>query len=772
MKVKYLKDYDHSDTLDIASRYWLKQEEQKLNKLTALVALYCAYIECLKGTSSQHSIFNLTSSAALEDHVECFIGFIYTEIDTSNYNKYHYSYEVQLVFNNLALFLNKRKTTIFLSFNTISEDVEHCIFLYKNTEKNIEKIEYYQGWSICSNDKKIMNLNISIIYDAYGKEFTHKLHQIMITYGKKIISTTLSKKIGYLVSLFRILVLVYPNIKNLQRAMSSEYAFESMLIIYNLCLIDAKIKNYNIGHFHGRWSCMVDMYSLLVNYGIFQEPLTEILRPIYKNCTNKNTTTNVIKNNKQQLLHNKLVTQIPLSYTDSEAKELIFIKIINEIDHIVYCSELLRQKVNEKYDYFIECSNKGTIKVNQNNNLRNPVPIGTLSKNNTFRTYYETPFKHKDIKNYSNFLGISGFSKEKDIIKDEIFYSSYNTLYPLLILLINQHPAITESWLLSWKLYDNKSNVGLFKIGESWYSKSFKKRKGVNHAEQLIKLNSQSVKIIEDIIRITSIARNYLKSENNKDYEYMLLASRTAFTEPKRVKKIENGTCTTLINCLKNSYEITSYRNSEILLNNNESKHIFQNLTLTRFRASCGVRVYYETMSVNKMSIALGHEEYNPSLIDSYLPDALWKFYTNRWIRIFQNALIYESMKESIYLFESVDFTKDELDKFINNHAFKDMPHHIEKGFHEINIEKKNNNDKNSYIGIYLITVPLLQIFLAVKYLFEETSHNEKDIKKHLKWWYTSANYVISQIEESQNNLQQCLYLTKDIIEMGFVAQT
>ena len=123
-----------------------------------------------EGYIDQHSIFNLTSSAALEDHVECFIGFIYTEIDTSNYNKYNYSYEVQLVFNNLALFLNKRKTTIFLSLNTISEDVEHCIFIYKNTEKNIEKIEYYQGWSICSNDKKIMNLNISIIYDAYGND--------------------------------------------------------------------------------------------------------------------------------------------------------------------------------------------------------------------------------------------------------------------------------------------------------------------------------------------------------------------------------------------------------------------------------------------------------------------------------------------------------------------------------------------------------------------------------------------------------------------------
>ncbi|EXA84103.1 MULTISPECIES: hypothetical protein [Acinetobacter calcoaceticus/baumannii complex] len=771
MKVRYLKDYEHSKTLDADSYNWLKQEEKKLNKLTSMVALYCTYIECLKQTSTQHSIFDLKSSEALESHLQCFIGFIYTELDTTNYNKYHYSYEVQSVFNKLALLLKISVTTTLLSLNSISEDVEECIFLYKKNKKNIEKIEYYRGWNIFSSDNKLLNLNISIIYDTYGKEFTSKLHHVMIIYGKKVISTTLSKKIGFLISLFRVLVIVYPNIKEIQKAMSSEYAFESMLIVYNLCLIDAKIKNYNIGHFHKRWSSMVDMYNVLVNYGIWQEPITEILRPIYKRCTHKNTTTNLVKNENKQLIHNKLVTQIPISYTDSEAKELIFVKIINEIDHIIYCSEVLTQKTNDKYNFFIECLSKGIVKVSQNNNLKNNVPIGVLNKNNTFRTYYENPFKHKTLKNYPHFLGISGSDKEKDIIKDEIFYSSYNTLYPFLILLINQHPAITESWLINWKLYDNKNNVGLFKIGESWYSKSFKKRRGVNYAEQLIKLNPQSVKIIKDIIKITSIARNYLKSENNLDHEYMLLTSRTAFTEPRKVKKFENGTNITLINNLKKSYEITSYKNGDILLNDNECSHIFQNLTLTRFRASCGVRVYYETMSVNKMSLALGHKEYNPALIDSYLPDTLWKFYTNRWLRIFQNALIYESMKDSVYLFESVDFTKEELDKFINNHAFKDIPHHIEKGFHEINIEKKNNEDKNSYIGIYLITVPLLQIFLSIKYFFEETSYNQKNIKKHLKWWYTSANYVISQIEAFQNNLQQCLYLTKDIIEMYEIAK-
>ena len=37
----------------------------------------------------------------------------------------------------------------------------------------------------------------------------------------------------------------------------------------------------------------------------------------------------------------------------------------------------------------------------------------------------------------------------------------------------------------------------------------------------------------------------------------------------------------------------------------------------------------------------------------------------------------------------------------------------------------------------------------------EKRIESQKNIKKHLKWWYTSANYVISQIEAFQNNLQQ-----------------
>ena len=416
-------------------------------------------------------------------------------------------------------------------------------------------------------------------------------------------------------------------------------------------------------------------------------------------------------------------------------------------------------------------ASSGEIKIYSKNIGKHKISVGINNQANTFKTYLSQPFIHENVSNYQNFLGISGNSTDESKEKDGIFNCNYSKLYPLLILLINEHPSITESWLLNWKLNDKNKSMGLFPIGENWYTKSYKKRRGVQNAEQLIKLNENSKQIVKNIITITSIARQFLKSENDPDSDYMLLISRSAFSKPQRVKKIENGTCTTLINSLKKSFEITSYENKKIIIHENETKNIFENLTLTRFRASCAVRVYYETMSVHQMSVALGHKEYNPKLIDSYLPDTLWKFYTNRWIRIFQNALIYESMKKSKFLFQTVDFTKEELDRFIHNHAFKDIPLHIKKGFHEIEVENKINNEQINYIGIFPITVPLLQIFIAIKAFFDNLQTEKSLIKENIKWWYTSASYVINQIEVSSSNLKECVYLTKDIYSMFEIAK-
>ena len=771
MKFKYLKDYDFSNLLNPTTLEWLKKEEAQLNKTTALVSLYSAYISCTNQNAKNFSLFKIIQAGVLEVHIRCLIGFIYEELHCLNSNKYYYSREIITIFNKLAEELGFCKISIIISLNEVTTDITECLQYYKIQKKDVRRIEYYRGWKIISNDNKEINLNISFIYDAYGKEFTDKLHNSMKSIAKKTITTTLSKKVGFVIAFFRILTKTYPTFESMKKSLSTEFAFESMLVIYNLGLIDTKLNKYDIGHYHGRWCSIVDIYYSLVDYGLWEEPITDIVRPVYKKCNSKNTSTNIIKNENSELIHQKLVTPIPISYTDSEAKELIFQKIINEIKHIVYCSKILADSTLNHYNYFIDMASSGEIKIYSKNIGKHKISVGINNQANTFKTYLSQPFIHENVSNYQNFLGISGNSTDESKEKDGIFNCNYSKLYPLLILLINEHPSITESWLLNWKLNDKNKNMGLFLIGENWYTKSYKKRRGVQNAEQLIKLNENSKQIVKNIITITSIARQFLKSENDPDSDYMLLISRSAFSKPQRVKKIENGTCTTLINSLKKSFEITSYENKKIIIHENETKNIFENLTLTRFRASCAVRVYYETMSVHQMSVALGHKEYNPKLIDSYLPDTLWKFYTNRWIRIFQNALIYESMKKSKFLFQTVDFTKEELDRFIHNHAFKDIPLHIKKGFHEIEVENKINNEQINYIGIFPITVPLLQIFIAIKAFFDNLQTEKSLIKENIKWWYTSASYVINQIEVSSSNLKECVYLTKDIYSMFEIAK-
>src|SRR5262249_4299956 len=73
-------------------------------------------------------------------------------------------------------------------------------------------------------------------------------------------------------------------------------------------------------------------------------------------------------------------------------------------------------------------------------------------------------------------------------------------------------------------------------------------------------------------------------------------------------------------------------------------------------RASKGVLVYLETRSVKEMAKALGHKKYSPKTLSHYLPAPIFDFFQSRWIRIFQQGMIVEAMKESALLLEATEF--------------------------------------------------------------------------------------------------------------------
>jgi len=290
----------------------------------------------------------------------------------------------------------------------------------------------------------------------------------------------------------------------------------------------------------------------------------------------------------------------------------------------------------------------------------------------------------------------------------------------------------------------------------------FKKRKGPGLAEQTIILNDKSKKIIEDIINMTSMARSFLKSINDNNYEYMLLKSSSLFTKPEKFNDISNLNESYLFEKLKNHY-----LNEELLsekLNFNEAEKLVKNFTLTKFRASCGVRVYLSTTSVEKMSEALGHSKFEPRLMVRYLPTPLWAYFTNRWIKIFQNALIFEAMKDSKYLFQAIDLTPSQLDRFLTNHSLGEIPKFLEKN---INIDTAQND----YVGVIPISVALLQWLIAIVN-FVDLSNGIEKVNKIAFKWYQAALLVLSYLEVcNSENSHHHLHINQDVLEMYDIAK-
>ena len=167
------------------------------------------------------------------------------------------------------------------------------------------------------------------------------------------------------------------------------------------------------------------------------------------------------------------------------------------------------------------------------------------------------------------------------------------------------------------------------------------------------------------------------------------------------------------------------------------------------------------------MSIALGHSKLDVKLLSSYLPKPLWDYFTDRWIRIFQNILIYESLKDTNYLLSAMDINESNLEDFIKNHHFKEIPIHIENGKYGSNVILNNQN-----VGVFSISTPLLQVFIAIVSFIENFSEN-KSIPDFIQRWYQCAILVISQIRlciESDGTEVGTIYLDEKILDMYKIA--
>ncbi|WP_133407303.1 hypothetical protein [Parashewanella tropica] len=708
---------------------------------TLAIKLFSVFLHCTGQTLSYLS-FNQDQTHI----VRCFAGFIYHEMKYTPITSNKMVYKLRAALKGICE-VNGLVMPEFPATKTTyeTEDISYCRKEYAALEKDTKAYKLYEGWKAKTKSGEEVAWPLHDFYLRYGEELTDQLYDAVLTHSLKYSTKTVRAHADGFARLSETILDFCLTREDFEDAGSFTKINRFVEHLFAAQKLSVKASNRSMVSFYEQWKDrkVKLIKELFIKPGIWSEPSYELFAPLFK-TSSTHANTNKAVDEQGNAFNNKLITHIPISYSDDQAIEALLESIDNDFSHVVSACQELRRETMARFHKRKNLAKVGKVKLGDAKGTYpgHPGFVDMRLPENQCATYEAIKYRKTN--------DVAGYLKtDKDFITEYAIIAPY-TLYPFFYLLINEHSEITQSWLENWRLYnDNDKEYGFVQSGASYIATSYKFRRGALLAEQKIILNETSIQLVRDIITLTSDARKALKDQGNGDYKYMLIKAR-GFMAPGRV--------TNIINC--NREEM---RKSELgkkilepssITDTERAGSIFRNLSVSSFRASRAVLVYLKTKSTKAMSEALGHESYQPKLLSHYLPTPILRYFQDRWVRIFQNALVYEAMKESDYLFEAVDFSEKELDDFLRHHQLKPLPEYLAAGkISDLPLKCKTGSAGNSDIGIEAIipvSVPVLSVMSTLVDLVENASESQR-FTSVASQWYETSKFVLSHIKTSES---------------------
>ncbi len=762
MDSRYLKGYPRLSTI-LNNKFMLKLHSlipDVSRPQTPAMNTYAAFID-ITGIGSNYPYTGmdiLNSKEIAYKQLVLFSGFVHTEFSNLPQHSRH-----QIVWQH-ATAISK-----FVSSNGIKLDTKELLSLdsnkinrhikaYKSHPIDLERKRYYEGWYVKSQNGVLRRYQLQKIYDAYGKEFALEIHSFIENYAIKKIDSSLRSTLELLIILFSEFALVIDNVEELKFSLNHGNSYYFMLNIYHR-FFAKRIANGGQAHAAIKdWSRMVEKYmSCFVETGLFEEPLYPIVVPKFKKPKEDNKALpsggSFTKEEQEQLYGG-----IPLYIKDEEAVTKIQIRLENEFSHI-------KQALDNYVDSYILNYKKvesqiGNVRT-QPQGLRmaekDGVKCGIGYSANTLAT-----LKHYGIDQCFNpvidingniikkrkFSGyILGINKKREAF-NELYRVNKNFIFAIYTLLVLENPAITPSWFEAWELYDKHGNLtGYKQVGNHWIISSFKKRKGATQAQQDIVLTERSKYLVETLIEMTSFERNCLKAIKDDNWRFVPLYAST--NKINIVSKLSAAMFNNVETCglsdLKRvCSEIQFNENGKAYLNTDEINALISVFSLRNIRKKKGIHTYLDTRSIEEVSKKLGHKQVNLEVLEAYLPQALLNYFNDRWVRIFQNSLMFEAMKDSDLLNEAFDFKIENLEQFLENHKMRNFPAHMMEIEKTKTKEEEEEIKKKLDVLVFMISPSILQMLIAIRNIVEK--YNET-VPENVKYWYMTAVFILSQYE-------------------------
>jgi hypothetical protein len=547
-----------------------------------------------------------------------------------------------------------------------SLDVEPTVPFLSNpaTKLNTSSIRYWNGWHVCSEKKTSSYLYLAPLWTSHGQKFTEEFYEQWKCHLDSTnirLSAVINKFVKYL------------SLNSEQWPPKSFYDPTSIRQIF-LAFMKDYFKN---AHESGKDLTGQNMaFGQFINCctrafieaGVWATPFERLPKPVIPKVPGAQSNIKIAESG--TLVHDKLLTEVPITVKDSEAIEILFKKIDADLDIVRSWA------LNEVND--LEQRIKHRDKLSRSGK---PTPVGgglktiqEIGIENVCATFKRDGF----ITNKSYTKRAFGGTTNVAEIAKLLALPTTDSLYPFQCLLVMNHPEITEGFLRNFELYNSDNRrTGFIEDGEESLLIGYKDRKGKKLSRQEVRLTREESGWIKLIIQITEPLRKALREQNDKKWRELFLTCGRGFADPGSMKQ-PRWYLTRLRSEQTACERVTSTFHSHTSLRGDALLKFIDRISLTSIRASAGVSVYLETGDGEKMAKALGHTDFNPELLRRYLPDPILAFFQSRWVRIFQKAFICEAMKSSPFLLQATKFeTMDELHEFLNNHALDEIPTHL-----------------------------------------------------------------------------------------------
>jgi len=367
----------------------------------------------------------------------------------------------------------------------------------------------------------------------------------------------------------------------------------------------------------------------------------------------------------------KLFTEVPLKLNDKQAAQYLFRAIQEDLNSVTKWFNAGIADIWQRRQRFLQLASEGTVRKFSTSGY-------VLQKGRTRRTSDEWE------KNVCATYLARGFETAKDEPRLSLLYGgSLRDVYRLIALptagallphmsaLVAEHPAITPSFLQTLALYDKNDHVNaVAEIDNKWILSGFKPRKGAEKALQNIALSPRGAEVLAQVIELTQPLRDSLKKKGDPNWRLVFLESKKGFDDVIPVIASHRTSGKDNVSRLSHEFAVACDR-----LTRDTAKRLARDFSLPSLRAQVVVARYLEKPDVAKAAENLGHEKLNFNQVERYIPPPLLSFFLQRWVRLFQNAVLVEAMADSEFLLRATDLLSvDDLHEFMRNHALKVRP--------------------------------------------------------------------------------------------------